>query len=173
VLADWGFWWMPSSWLADGFFLLILLTGFVKSCVSSSSFSFFYLFAFLALGLEPGLIPLSVYSSVYSSTWAPSTQAPLFFFFFFCNTGVWTQGLCLESLHSTSSFILWWVVLRLDLGNYFPRLALNLVLLSSWDYRCESPGLQVWVSLAPLLIGTLSLVGTLPSWPHLKPNYLP
>jgi hypothetical protein len=52
----------------------------------------------------------------------PPVLFPLiFFFFFFCSTGVWAQGLHLEPLHP----FLWWVILRYGLLNYLPRLASN------------------------------------------------
>jgi hypothetical protein len=45
----------------------------------------------------------------HSTIWAtpPASLVLGFFFFFFCGTGVWTQGLYLEPL-----LFFWWVFLR-------------------------------------------------------------
>jgi hypothetical protein len=61
--------------------------------------------------------------------------------FFFFSTGVWTQGLHLEPLHTSP--VLWWVFSSWGvLMNYLPGLAPNLdppdlCLLSGQDYRCK------------------------------------
>jgi hypothetical protein len=67
-------------------------------------------------------------------------------FFFFCCTGVWTQGVHLEPLHQPFCNEL---LLRQGLTNCLPTLALthespDLCLLSSYDYRHEP--LVAWLS---------------------------
>jgi hypothetical protein len=62
-------------------------------------------------------------------------------FFFFCGTGVWTQGLPLETFHQPF-FVIFFFQNRV-LWTILPRLPSNcdppdLCLLSSWDYRHES-----------------------------------